>query len=253
MENPLPQHPLWADALARAGLRSGWRDGVLVQRRGPLAAAIRAPARDAGWWRRHGPLLVEPEGDGAPLRAAGYGQVMTGATLALLALGPPGDALPRASGKWRNRAVAGARAAPAPQVAPLPPDPGHWLLRQEAAQRRARRYRGLPHALILALAAGPAPPLLFRLGGRAPLAGMLFLRHGDAATYLLGWCGAAGRAVSGHHVLLAAAARHFAAEGATHLDLGTIDTGRAPGLARFKLGAGAAPRRLGGSWLRLRP
>jgi hypothetical protein len=33
------------------------------------------------------------------------------------------------------------------------------------------------------------------------------------------------------------------------VDLGTIDTDRSPGLARFKLGTGAIPRTLAGTYL----
>jgi hypothetical protein len=35
------------------------------------------------------------------------------------------------------------------------------------------------------------------------------------------------------------------------LDLGTVDTENAPGLARFKIGSGAQIRSLGGTWLRI--
>jgi hypothetical protein len=35
------------------------------------------------------------------------------------------------------------------------------------------------------------------------------------------------------------------------LDLGTLDTQNAPGLARFKLGSGATAQLLGGTWARL--
>jgi hypothetical protein len=35
------------------------------------------------------------------------------------------------------------------------------------------------------------------------------------------------------------------------LDLGSVDTVSAPGLARFKLGAGAQVKSLGGTWLHL--
>jgi hypothetical protein len=38
------------------------------------------------------------------------------------------------------------------------------------------------------------------------------------------------------------------AQGVARLDLGTIDTRRAPGIARFKLGAGARVEVLAGSW-----
>jgi hypothetical protein len=49
--------------------------------------------------------------------------------------------------------------------------------------------------------------------------------------------------------MLARAAEALAAEGLRWLDLGTVDTEAAPGLARFKLGTGARLRRLGATCL----
>jgi hypothetical protein len=41
----------------------------------------------------------------------------------------------------------------------------------------------------------------------------------------------------------------LASKGVATLELGQVDTEKAAGLARFKLGAGATLRPLGGSWL----
>ena len=54
-----------------------------------------------------------------------------------------------------------------------------------------------------------------------------------------------------HHRILMQAAQDFAAMGLTTLDLGQIDTARAPGLARFKWGSGARIIATGGTWLRI--
>ena len=80
---------------------------------------------------------------------------------------------------------------------------------------------------------------------------MLFLKHGTGATYHVGWTSDAGRKASAHNLILATAATRLAETGVTRLDLGTIDTENAPGLARFKLGSGAKPARTGGTWLGL--
>jgi hypothetical protein len=62
-----------------------------------------------------------------------------------------------------------------------------------------------------------------------------------------------GRRLAGRRKLSAQGKkRHalvLARRGITRLDLGTLDTEAAPGLARFKLGSGAAARALGGTWL----
>ena len=49
--------------------------------------------------------------------------------------------------------------------------------------------------------------------------------------------------------MLARAAEALRAEGVAWLDLGSVDTEAAPGLARFKLGTGAELRRLGATCL----
>ncbi|MGL4236328.1 hypothetical protein [Tabrizicola sp.] len=50
-------------------------------------------------------------------------------------------------------------------------------------------------------------------------------------------------------MMLTRAAEALAAEGVRWLDLGSVDTEAAPGLARFKLGTGAGLRRLGATML----
>jgi hypothetical protein len=132
----------------------------------------------------------------------------------------------------------------------MPVDRDHWLLRAEAEQQARKRYRNWPVALTLAyVARTPDRSRLFTASvGRRPVAGMLFLRHGLGATYHVGFSDPGGRHLSAHTLLLWSAACWLADQGHTRLDLGQIDTENAPGLTRFKLGAGARPRRLGGTW-----
>ncbi|MFM7446835.1 MAG: GNAT family N-acetyltransferase, partial [Tabrizicola sp.] len=136
-------------------------------------------------------------------------------------------------GKWRNRLVAAERAG-------VMPKPGSRatldrLILLETEQRHARGYRSLPPGFTRAL-----PPYALRIwewrqaGDMA--AAMVFVRHGDSATYHLGWASDPGRDAGAHAVLLVAAAEALQAEGVRWLDLGSVDTDRAPGLARFKLG-----------------
>lgn len=80
-------------------------------------------------------------------------------------------------------------------------------------------------------------------------AGMAFVVHGQSATYHLGWASQASKAVGVHGLMLMRAAEALRAEGVRWLDLGSVDTEAAPGLARFKLGTGAELRRLGATCL----
>jgi lipid II:glycine glycyltransferase (peptidoglycan interpeptide bridge formation enzyme) len=67
---------------------------------------------------------------------------------------------------------------------------------------------------------------------------MLFLVHGEAATYQIGWVGDAGRDLGAHNLLLWQAILKLRERGVRVLDLGGVDTARGAGLARFKIGTG---------------
>lgn len=258
----LPQHPLFFRSLALMGASPdliGTDDGpvIVVRRRfGPLrlAAALRAPPLSAPslrHLRRNGVRLCEPEGPGN-LRDAGFRQVVTGASIAELDLS--GDARARRARmdrKWRGHLNRAERAGLTLRDGAFAGRDAVWLVARELAQRRARRYRTLHPDFARAWAtADPGAARLFvaeQEGER--IAAMLFLIHGSAASYHIGWSGAAGRAVSAHHLLLARAGDWLAERGVGRIDLGTVDTGASPGLARFKLGSGARLRLLGGSWI----
>ncbi|MEO9780296.1 MAG: GNAT family N-acetyltransferase [Sedimentitalea sp.] len=154
--------------------------------------------------------------------------------------------------KWRNRLT---RAETQNRLrvteCTRAPAPGHWLFAADRALQRRRGYRSWPEALTLAYGReNPNQTVLFTAyDGRDPVAAMLFLRHGDAVTYHIGHSTPAGRSLSAYTLLLWHAACWCAAHGHRRLDLGLIDTQHAAGLARFKLGAGAVTRPLGGTWL----
>ena len=78
---------------------------------------------------------------------------------------------------------------------------------------------------------------------------MLFLLHGVAATYEIGWSGERGREMHAHNLLLWQAIGELQARGVRRLDLGGVNTGRSAGLARFKLGTGGEVLTLAGSYL----
>jgi hypothetical protein len=266
---PLQQHPFYAATLQHLGRRAEVTPAgparMLVQRRGPVTLTIRGPVWPAGLpddeksqiLRAHGPRLIEAQAGDAPhLARAGYLRLMTPGHMAELDLTGGAPAIwDRAQGKWRNRARKGRKSALRVRAEGFTGSPDHWLLSAEAAQRTERGYRGLPVAFAAAWArANPGSARLFVMeDGVQPVAGMLFLRHGTSATYFTGWTGPEGRAVSAHHALLMQAAAYFAGHGVAVIDLGSVDTEAAPGLARFKLGSGARLVALGGSWLRWRP
>lgn len=200
---------------------------------------------------RHAGFLIDTPAEEASRHAcecAGLKDLMTPATLAELRLGPgfrEGMAV-----KWRNRLrvaeASGLKVTRTTRRGVL-----DWLLEKDRQQQKARRYRALPRAFTNAWhAVDPESLVVLTTGkGDAPTAAMLFLRHGKTATYHIGWSGEEGRAQNAHNLILSVAARQLAEEGVERINLGLLDTETAPGLARFKLGAGAMPVRTGGTWI----
>lgn len=263
---PLQQHPFFAMALSACGrpplmldeaparlvMRRRFKGGLTLS----MLSRVQVPTGpdDLEQLRialGRGPVILSPDAPCPEL--AGYGLVplMTPATLGELDLtGPEQTRRARLHPKWRNRLRQAEQSPLRVTRCAFPADPGHWLLRADTLQQRRRGYRTWPEALTLAYAAqAPEQAQLFtaQVGNRI-VAAMLFLRHGAIATYHIGHTNTEGRALSAHTLLLWTAACWLAEQGHLRLDLGLIDTQRAPGLARFKLGAGATPRRLGGTW-----
>ncbi|NHB77280.1 GNAT family N-acetyltransferase [Rhodobacter calidifons] len=254
---PFQQSAPYAAAMQAFGARIRWVDGqgrpVLMLERGRLrlisrvriegqgaASADRREAlrRLARW---PGLTIATPETE---VRGVGLVPLVSAAHHAIWALGP--DLRAGLTGKWRNRLGAAERTG-------VEPRPGNRatlarLIAAEASQRRQRGYRGLPPAFVEAL-----PPSSLRLwewrhaGEMA--AAMCFVVHDGSATYQLGWGDAAARQAGVHALMLTRAAEALRAEGLRWLDLGLVDTERAPGLARFKLGTGARLHRLGATAL----
>lgn len=210
--------PLWAPGATEADKHQGFR-------------------RLARWM---GVTVAVPED---PIAGLGLVPLVTPVHQAVWSL--EGDLRAGLAGKWRNRLV-----AVEGKVRVRPGDAGTLarLIAAEAAQQRERRYRSLPAAFSMALPTGAMRLWEWRQGGEMGAA-MAFVVHDGSATYHLGWASKAARAAGVHGVMLARAAEALAAEGVRWLDLGSVDTEAAPGLARFKLGTGARLKRLGATML----
>lgn len=254
---PLQQSAAYAAAMRHCGARVHEADlGVgraLVVERGrlrlcsrgpvwapgtPLAEQRRALRRLARW---PGLTVVTPE-DGM----AGFGLIplITPLHHAVWTLTP--DLRAGMAGKWRNRLLAAEGAGV--RVRQGGADTLNRLIAAEAVQRQARRYAALPAGFSLALGQTDLRLWEWRQGGRMAAA-MAFVVQGTTATYHLGWASDAARRAGVHAVMLTRAAEGLRTEGVRWLDLGSVDSEAAPGLARFKLGTGAVLRRLGATML----
>ena len=256
---PLQQSAVYAAAATRCGAKVHEVDlgpgRALAVERGPVRVVFRGPVWDPGTApdlkrqllrrlaRWPGVTVVTPEE-----AVAGFGLVplVTPLHHAIWALGP--DLRGGMAGNWRNRLVAAEAAGIKVQRAGG--DTFGHLIAAEGAQRQARRYRALPEAFSRAIPVQALRIWEWRQAGNIAAA-MAFVRHGTTATYHLGWASDAARGAGVHTVMLTRAAEALAAEGVRWLDLGSVETEAAPGLARFKLGTGASLKRLGPTLLNL--
>ena len=128
-----------------------------------------------------------------------------------------------------------------------------WLMDAEQQQRDKRGFQGMPLHFVDAYIASRKQPghnvLTLRADiGRDRVAGMMFLLHGQAATYQVGWTSDAGREAQAHHLLLYQAMEALQERGIRSLDMGGINTGRSAGVARFKISTGAQVVTLAGTF-----
>jgi len=243
---PFQQSAPYAAAVAACGAQVRWLDGgILAVERGRvrLISRVSGVARDGLRRLAHWPgvTLVTPEE-----AVAGFGLVplVTPMHHAIWDLGP--DLRTRMARNWRGHLSRAERAGVRVQRG----DRGalETLVAAEASQRAARRYQALPVGFTLALPADALRMWEWRQAGSMQAA-MCFVVHGASASYHLAWGSDAARAAGVHGLMLSRAAEALWAEGVRWLDLGSVDSERAPGLARFKLGTGARLKRLGSTML----
>ena len=199
-------------------------------------------------------LFINPEHPEAAtdLRAAGFVRVAKPAQVAMLPLsGGPEEWLRRMDQKWRNRLRHAQKQGLVVERHDFLPRNRHWLFDKDREQQALRSFRNLPHPVLAEMArVEPGSVQLFLArAGEDNLAAMMFLRHGAMATYQIGWTTMAGKRVSAHNLLLWEALHDLAGRGHFVLDMGVLNARKTPGIDRFKLGAGAEVRSLGGTWL----
>lgn len=255
---PLQQHPHFAACLRAAGRDVVELDAGLIVRRRISGVQVALGSRGA-------PALLDPlrqlgcvalftpdrPGDAA-LSASGLVPLFTPARVAEWNISPAPDQLRKGlSGAWRNQLRKAESAKIKYTVTAAPRRDDHWLFKLDKQQMRQKRYRAMPHWIATAWAQlHPRDAVLFEARESGlPIAGMLFLRHGPVATYQIAFASGVARRLNTHRALMWRAMLHFRDAGVERLDLGTLETDRAPGLARFKLGTGARARALGGTWM----
>ena len=186
------------------------------------------------------------------LRDLGLRRVVTGYGTAWLDL-TKGVANLRTSlhQKWRNQLRQGERSKLRVRKAQAGASL-EWVLERHEEHRKAKRLNaptGGFAALLCVLANRSRDVLVLTAeDGSEPVAGVLFLRHGNTATYYVAWTSPTGRRMQAHNLLVWRGIEALAEDGVEWLDLGGIDASM-PGVNRFKLGIGGEPVTLCGTWM----
>lgn len=81
-----------------------------------------------------------------------------------------------------------------------------------------------------------------------PIASIMIIKHGQSATYQIGWTSDQGRSHNAHHLLLWQSVSVLKEWGVQTLDLGGINNETAAGIKKFKKGVGGLPYRLVGHY-----
>jgi hypothetical protein len=208
------------------------------QRRAVLGAVRARLGRCAVIWT--------PEQEGP----VGRRPVMTGYSTAWLDLAAGSAALRRGlDARWRNHLRQAERCRLDVQTCRRGGPLLDWLLDGNERHRRKVGYRGPAPAFLARLAHAAAEGgdllLLVAREGTMPVAGVMLVRHGAAATYEVGYTSPRGRELSATHLLLWRGVELLATDDVRWLDLGGLST---PGIAGFKLGLGAEVATLAGTF-----
>ena len=185
------------------------------------------------------PELEDTEANLASLKRAGYRRVAPGYQTIWLDLAPsPDDLRAGLRGNWRNQLNKAEAAGLAVRV--CDDTTFDWLLDNHDRDRVERGYQAPSGTWLRHFRAHAPDDDVVALTADAPdgpVAGVACVRHGTAATYLVGWSGAAGRPLNAHNLLLWQAICRLRDAGVRWLDLGGINP-ETPGITRFKSGLG---------------
>ncbi len=136
---------------------------------------------------------------------------------------PLDDLRAELQGKWHNALVQGENAdltvIDDPDCTRLP-----WLIEQHTEHMELGGYLSASGALLEALHRHSNPTtrlhLLVAESAGEPVSGVLLARHGNTATFLVGWTGSKGRDLRATHLLLWQAVEKLKTSGIAWFDLG---------------------------------
>ena len=252
-------------ALAQFIVRSWGRlGGVALCSRGPLWLQPLSPenqARAYAAMRKTLPLrglrfmLITPEvAIGEAHGLSPWRRVMTGMSTVMLDLTPSMETLrAQLERRWRHRLVSSEASELTIHRVGTNPGQFRWLLDAEIQQRGDKGLEGLPveffEQYVQSRKQSTKTILTLRAdASRDRVAAMMFLIHGEAAIYHVGWTSEKGRDLHAHNLILWKGMEELRSRGIRRLALGGINTIRSAGIARFKMSTGGQVLTLAGTY-----
>ena len=182
-------------------------------------------------------------------------RIMSGMSTVMLDLTPTLEQLrAQLDRRWRHRLVGGESSEMSIHRVGTNVGQYRWLLDAEIQQRTDKKLEGLPVPFFDNYVHSRKQPsqniLTLRADlGRDRIAAMMFLIHGAAATYQVGWTSDKGREMHAHNLILWKGIEELKARGIRMLDLGGVNTIRSAGIARFKMSTGGKVLTLAGTYI----
>jgi len=182
-------------------------------------------------------------------------RIMSGMSTVMLDISQPiSDIRAQLEGRWRTSLVGAESSEMTIHRVGTNEGQYRWLLDNEKQQRVDKQLEGLPlpfFDLYVQSRKQPAKNILTLRSdvGRDRIAAMMFLIHGEAATYQVGWTSDQGRELTAHHLILWRAIEELRERRIRVLDLGGVNTIRSAGVARFKMRTGGKVLTLAGTYI----
>lgn len=228
-----------------------WLQQLSPENQASVYAALRKTLPLTGWRF----MLITPEiAHGQAHGLSPWRRVMTGMSTVMLDLTPSMESLrAQLDRRWRHRLVGSEASELTVHKVGTNPGQFRWLLDAEMQQRGDKGLEGLPAEFFEQYVQSRQPSsktiLTLRADvGRDRVAAMMFLIHGEAAIYHVGWTTEKGRDLHAHNLLLWKGMEELRNRGIRKLDLGGINTIRSAGIARFKMSTGGEVLTLAGTY-----
>jgi lipid II:glycine glycyltransferase (peptidoglycan interpeptide bridge formation enzyme) len=208
--------------------------------------------------------IITPEEDSSVFLKEGRRQIYTGHSTNVLDLTKPEEELwGELSSKNRNKIRKAQKNNLKFTISDYRDDHMNFILGEELKQQKSVGYSGLPpdFTVLYGELSGQKSKVIKekvitvfaykdnKTPHDLPIAGAVCLLHGNCATYHIGWNGSEGRKLQAMNHVLWQMIKKLKMMNIKYLDLGGLNTDKAPDIARFKLSFGGKLKSLSGSFL----